>query len=100
MAKALSSGSNKVEHKPKGTSIGRGHFNTSSMNKRRKQTTKNIEGKVSNIMAKYGKFDPKNKKRTKDKYRSEKKSTRQVENQSFTRSYVKSKISEKYNASV
>ena len=51
-------------------------------------------------MAKYGKFDPNNKKRSKDKYRSEKKSTRQVENQSLTRSYVKSKISEKYNASV
>ena len=44
MAKALSSGSNKVEHKPKGTSIGRGHFNTSSMNKRKKANYKKYRG--------------------------------------------------------
>jgi hypothetical protein len=31
----------------------------------------NIEGKADSIMAKYGKFDPRNKKRTKDKTRFE-----------------------------
>lgn len=44
MAKTLSSGSTKVEHKPKGTSIGRGHFNTSSMNKRKKANYKKYRG--------------------------------------------------------
>jgi len=34
----------KVEHKPKGTSIGRGHFNTSSMNKRKKANYKKYRG--------------------------------------------------------
>jgi len=44
MAKALSSGSNKVEHKPKGTSIGNGHINTSSMNKKKKANYKKYRG--------------------------------------------------------
>lgn len=35
---------NKVEHKPKGTSIGRGHFNTSSMNKKKKANYKKYRG--------------------------------------------------------
>jgi len=35
---------NKVEHKPKGTSIGRGHHNTSSMNKRKKVSYKKYRG--------------------------------------------------------
>jgi len=42
MAQSIST--NKVEHKPKGTSIGRGHLSTSSMNKRKKANYKKYRG--------------------------------------------------------
>lgn len=43
MAKALG-GVTRPDAKPKGTSIGNGHFNTSSMNKKKKASYKKYRG--------------------------------------------------------
>jgi len=44
MAKSLSSNSTKPDSKPKGTSIGNGHFKRSSLNKRKKASFKKYRG--------------------------------------------------------
>jgi hypothetical protein len=44
MAKGIAVDTNKRDYKPKGTSIGNGHFKRSSLNKRKKSNYKKYRG--------------------------------------------------------
>ena len=48
-------------------------------------------------MAKYGKFDARNKKRSKDKYRSEKRSPKAVEKEFYNEKVLLKEIEKRYN---